>query len=65
MDDTRLLRRRLASLYATMERMGEEHMGDLSYAEASLFHGSTDLIHRLIYSINDRVNKAAKEVSDV
>lgn len=48
------LRQPFLALHNQMNRMGEEEMGDLTYAEASLFHASTDLINRLLESLYNR-----------
>ena len=55
------LRQPFLALYDQMHRLGEEEMGGLTYAEASLFHGSADLINRLLESI---YNRAVEEVSN-
>lgn len=60
--DVLRLRQPFLALHNQMERLGEEEMGSLTYAEASLFHGATDLINRLLESI---YNRAVEEVSDV
>lgn len=57
--ETRRIRRNVSSLYITMQRLGENDMGNLTYAEASLFHGAADLLNRLLESIEHRINEEA------
>lgn len=54
----RSLIRRLDALLQNMQTIGETEMGNLTYAEAALFHGATDLIEQLLASIHDRRARA-------
>lgn len=63
-DETRQRRADLRRIYLQMVHMGERDMGSLTYAEASLFHGATDLIHRLLESLNERMDADTARLID-
>jgi hypothetical protein len=54
----RPLIRELKALMISMNAMGENSMGDLTYAEAALFHNAILLLNDLLASIHDRRARA-------